>query len=81
MTNPLAASHRFLSLFMLSLAKQGQYYQIFLSQGLGMGLGLGLTFVPAISVISHHFKKKRAVVAGIALSGGSCGAVVFPIRE
>ncbi|EPS92992.1 hypothetical protein FOMPIDRAFT_60020 [Fomitopsis schrenkii] len=67
------------SLFMLSLAKEHQYYQIFLSQGLGMGLGLGLVFTPAISISSHHFKKKRAMAAGIALSGSSVGAVVHPI--
>lgn len=44
-----------------------------------MGLGLGLVFTPAISISSHHFKKKRAMAAGIALSGSSVGAVVHPI--
>jgi len=67
------------SLFMLSLAKEHQYYQIFLSQGLGMGLGLGLVFTPAISISSHHFRRKRAMAAGIALSGSSVGAIVHPI--
>ncbi|KAJ7451634.1 MFS general substrate transporter [Mycena latifolia] len=85
------------SLFMLSLAKPNQYYQIFLrsvahvareitrrtqvisSQGVGMGLGLGLTFVPTVSISTHHFKRRRALAAGIGLSGSSVGATVFPI--
>jgi len=67
------------SLFMLSLAKENQYYQVFLSQGVGMGLGLGLTFIPAMAVTTHHFRKKRALAVGIALSGSGIGAIVFPI--
>ncbi|KAK7044750.1 MFS general substrate transporter [Favolaschia claudopus] len=66
-------------LFMLSLAKPFQYYQIFLSQGLGMGIGLGLTFVPACGISSHHFAKRRALATGIVLSGSSAGSTVFPI--
>ncbi|KAJ7673544.1 MFS general substrate transporter [Mycena rosella] len=67
------------SVFMLSLAKPNQYYQIFLSQGVGQGLGLGLTFVPTVSINVHHFKRRRALAAGIGLSGSSVGATVFPI--
>ncbi|KAJ7906291.1 MFS general substrate transporter [Mycena leptocephala] len=67
------------SLFMLSLAKPFQYYQIFLSQGLGMGIGLGLTFVPACAITSHHFQKRRALATGIVLSGTSAGSTIFPI--
>ncbi|KAF8071740.1 MFS general substrate transporter [Lyophyllum atratum] len=68
-----------LSLFMLSLAQPQQYYQVFLSQGVGMGLGIGLTFVPTISILVHHFERHRALASGIALSGSSIGAVIFPI--
>lgn len=53
--------------------------QIFLSQGLGMGLGLGMTFTPTVGIISHHFTRRRGLASAIAMSGGSCGAVVFPI--
>ncbi|KAK7030679.1 MFS general substrate transporter [Favolaschia claudopus] len=67
------------SLFMLSLAKPFQYYQIFLSQGLGMGIGLGLTFVPTMSITVHYFNKRRGLASGIALSGSAVGATVFPI--
>ncbi|KAJ7126212.1 major facilitator superfamily domain-containing protein [Mycena epipterygia] len=62
------------SLFMLSLAKP-------FHQGLGMGIGLGLTFVPAVSITSHHFAKRRSLATGIALSGSSVGATIFPISN
>lgn len=53
--------------------------QVLLSQGLGMGLGLGMIFTPTVGIISHHFTRRRGLASAIALSGGSCGAVVFPI--
>ncbi|KAJ7163767.1 MFS general substrate transporter [Mycena filopes] len=68
-----------ISIFMLSLAKPLKYYQIFLSQGIGMGIGLGFTFVPTISITVHHFAKRRGLASGVALSGSSIGATVFPI--
>ncbi|KAG6832806.1 hypothetical protein H0H92_009425 [Tricholoma furcatifolium] len=55
------------------------YLQVFLTQGVGMGIGLGLTFVPSISILVLHFEQRRALASGIALSGSSVGAVVFPI--
>ncbi|KAF7371230.1 MFS general substrate transporter [Mycena sanguinolenta] len=67
------------SVFMLSLAKPGQYYQIFLAQGVGMGMGLGLTFLPTLGIVVHHFSRKRGLASGIVLSGSSCGATIFPI--
>jgi MFS family permease len=67
------------SLFMLSLSKPEKYYQVFLSQGVGMGLGLGFTFVPTISILIHHFHRRKALATGIALSGTSTGALIFPI--
>lgn len=67
------------SIFMLSLAKPGQYYQVFLAQAVGMGIGLGMTFLPSLSIVSHHFKKRRALAVGIVISGSSAGGIVFPI--
>ncbi|CCL98733.1 uncharacterized protein FIBRA_00738 [Fibroporia radiculosa] len=66
-------------IFMLSLAKPQQYYQVFLSQAVGMGIGLGMTFLPSLSIVSQHFKKRRALAIGIVVSGSSAGGIVFPI--
>uniref|UniRef100_A0A8H8CK91 MFS general substrate transporter n=1 Tax=Psilocybe cubensis TaxID=181762 RepID=A0A8H8CK91_PSICU len=67
------------SLFMLSLVKPQTYAHVFLCQGLGVGLGLGLTFVPAVSLTVHHFRRRMVLVTGIVMSGSSIGAVMFPI--
>jgi MFS family permease len=66
-------------LFMLSLAKPDEYYQIFLSQGIGFGIAAGLTNVPSIAVISHHFQQRRAVAMGTVAAGGSLGAILHPV--
>ncbi|KAJ7461837.1 MFS general substrate transporter [Mycena galericulata] len=76
------------SVFMLSLAKPFQYYQASIEsdlifrahQGVGMGIGLGFTFVPTVSITVHHFAKRRGLASGVALSGSSVGATVFPIK-
>jgi len=65
--------------FMLSLAKKNEFYQVFLSQGVGLGLSLGMVWVPAVTIVSHHFQKRRALAIGIVLSGSAVGAVIFPI--
>ncbi|KXN90577.1 Riboflavin transporter MCH5 [Leucoagaricus sp. SymC.cos] len=67
------------SLFMLSLAQEGQYYQVFLSQGVGMGVGTGLLFTPSTAIVSVHFKRRRSLAYGAALTGISIGALLFPI--
>ncbi|KAF7343387.1 MFS general substrate transporter [Mycena venus] len=67
------------SFFMLSICEPNQYYQVFLSQGVGMGIGMGLLFVPAVSLPSHYFKAKRSLVMGMAFAGSALGGVVFPI--
>ncbi|KZT34974.1 MFS general substrate transporter [Sistotremastrum suecicum HHB10207 ss-3] len=61
--------------FMLSLAKPHQFYQLFLSQGLGMGLAMGLIYSPSFSVISHHFRRRRSFAMGIVAGGAAIGAI------
>ncbi|TFK31637.1 major facilitator superfamily domain-containing protein [Crucibulum laeve] len=67
------------SMFMLSLTQRGQYYQIFLAQAVGMGLGQSLLFLPSVSIIGQHFKNRRALATGIAVSGASVGGIIWPI--
>ncbi|KAJ7224117.1 MFS general substrate transporter [Mycena pura] len=68
------------SLFMLSLARPHRYYEAgHCIQALGMGLGLGMVLTPSVSIPSHYFRRRRALAAGIALSGSSVGAIIHPI--
>ena len=85
------------SIFMLSLVRPEQYYQVcrsrrhpivksgitpsqvFLSQAIGMGVGQGMLFLPALTVIGRHFKRKRALATGIVVTGASAGGIAFPI--
>ncbi|MCJ1384951.1 hypothetical protein MMC17_008069 [Xylographa soralifera] len=64
------------SLCMLSLSDQ--YYQIFLSQGLGFGLGAGGIFTTTIVVGGQWFVKRRGLALGIITCGSSLGGVIFP---
>lgn len=54
---------------MLSLAKPHNYYQNFLSQGIGMGLGMGMLFLPALSITSHYFRRRRSLAMGLVMAG------------
>ena|ERR1700722_16942559 len=84
-----------ISMFMLSLVRQDQYYQVrllslpfhpphkytqaFLSQGLGMGIGQGMLFLPALTIVNHHFRRRKALATGIVVTGASAGGIIFPI--
>ncbi|KAF7416313.1 hypothetical protein PC9H_002578 [Pleurotus ostreatus] len=67
------------SMFMLSLAKRGKYYQIFLSQGLGMSIATGVMYTPTSSVVAHHFKRRRGLAMGIITTGSAVGGFFFSI--
>ncbi|KZP00473.1 MFS general substrate transporter [Calocera viscosa TUFC12733] len=66
-------------IFAQSAVGVDKYYQVFLSQGLGQGLATGLLYVPTISVIAHHFRRRRAMAMGMIVMGSSTGGVIFPI--
>jgi MFS family permease len=68
-----------LAYYMLSLAQPDAFYQVFLSQGVAAGLAQGFLFLPAVSVIAHHFKRRRSFAMGMVITGSSCGGLVFPI--
>lgn len=38
-----------------------------------------MSYVPSLAVLSHHFKKKRAIVMSIVAGGTPFGAVVYTI--
>jgi MFS family permease len=62
---------------MTSLCKE--YWQFMLAQGLLTGIANGLLIFPAMASVSQYFNKKRAAAMGLAISGSSIGAVVFPV--
>ncbi|KAJ3805190.1 MFS general substrate transporter [Lentinula lateritia] len=61
------------SVFMLSITHEHQYYQVFLSHGLGVG------FLPSLGIASHYFQTKRPLVMAIISAGAPLGAVIHPI--
>ncbi|KIK52563.1 hypothetical protein GYMLUDRAFT_233400 [Collybiopsis luxurians FD-317 M1] len=65
------------SMFMLSLSKPEQYYQVFLSQGVGMGVATGMLYMPCARVVSSHFRRHRGLVLGIITTGSSLGGFTF----
>lgn len=46
-----------------------------------MGIGAGLVFPPCTTAIGVHFRRRRVLAVGVALTGVSVGAVAFPISE
>jgi len=56
-------------LFSLSLVPPHSYYQNFLAQGVGMGIGMGLMFLPALTITSHYFQKRRSIAMGCVIAG------------
>ncbi|KAN0076916.1 Major facilitator superfamily domain containing protein [Tylopilus felleus] len=67
------------SLFMLSLTQPGQYYQIFLAQGICLGLAQGIVYVPSMAVVSHYFSRRRTLAMSLVAAGSSLGAIIHPI--
>lgn len=65
------------SLMMTSISKE--FYQFILAQGVGVGLAAGFLFTPGVSVLAHHFQRRRNLVFGIFASGASVSGAVLPI--
>ncbi|KAL7423460.1 hypothetical protein Q5752_001040 [Cryptotrichosporon argae] len=63
--------------FMTSLCKQ--FWQTMLAQGIGCGIGIGILFLPALSILSQFFMRRRAFAMGIAVTGSSIGGICLPI--
>lgn len=56
-----------------------QFWQLFLTQGVGLGIGCGFAFSPAIVIVSHWFHKKRGLALSATTVGGALGSIVFPV--
>jgi len=66
-----------LSLELASVATA--YWQLLLSQGIMFGIGASLAYIPAIGLPAQWFVKRRALVTGLASSGGGVGAVILSL--
>jgi len=68
-----------MGVFVLSFIDTSKYFQIFVVQGVFMGCGLGLAFLPSATICMFHFKEKKALMTGIAMSGSCFGAMIYPM--
>lgn len=68
-----------MGVFVLSFIDPSKSFQIFVVQGFFMGCGLGLVFLPSATICMFHFKERKALMTGIAMSGSCFGAMIFPI--
>ncbi|KAF9691274.1 hypothetical protein EKO04_010774 [Ascochyta lentis] len=65
-----------LGTFMTSLTRT--YWQIILAQGLCTGLGNGLLLTPMMTLITTYFRRRLALVMGIAACGSVTGGLIYP---
>ncbi|KAF5339776.1 hypothetical protein D9611_009192 [Ephemerocybe angulata] len=68
-----------MGVFVLSFVDPASFFQLFVVQGLFTGSGLGLLFLPSALICMFHFKEKKALMTGIAMSGSAFGAMIYPI--
>ncbi|EIW76329.1 MFS general substrate transporter [Coniophora puteana RWD-64-598 SS2] len=76
---PLAISSigYIISLFLTAECKT--FWEVILGQGVATGLFAGMLFGGAPPVVSHWFRKKRALALGILAMGSSIGGTILPI--
>jgi len=76
---PVGSFITVLSMMLLSLCKADHPYQFFLCQGIFFGIGNALVFTPALAVVGHWFKRRRAYAIGIVAAGSALGGAVYPV--
>ena len=64
-------------IYLLLLGGSTVVFQVFLAQAVGMGIGQSLLFLPSLTVIGHHFKCRRALATGIAVSVSITESIAF----
>ena len=61
------------SLLLASFAQS--YWQLFLTQGVLFGIACPIAYFPALTIISHHFDKRKGLATGLAVSGSGIGGL------
>jgi MFS family permease len=72
------ASSLFLGLGFFLMSRINTIWQLYLVFGVIIGVGMSSLFVPMISTVSRWFVKRRGIMTGIVLSGGSLGMIIVP---
>ena len=76
----LVAFGTFILPFGLMMASiSSKFWHLILAQGVCCGLGAGSLFVPSVAILPQYFRQKRGLANGLAATGSSIGAVVYPI--
>ncbi|KAG2106782.1 MFS general substrate transporter [Suillus discolor] len=61
------------------IAECTQFWQLFLTQGVGLGVSCGFLFGPAVVIVSHWFSKRRGLALSLTTVGTALGSIVFPV--
>jgi MCP family monocarboxylic acid transporter-like MFS transporter 10 len=64
---------------MLSFVQPGQFWLVFMTQGLLVGLSISFGVQPALTVVGQHFKERRALAMGLVSTGSAFGGIGFPL--
>ncbi|KAJ9075310.1 hypothetical protein DSO57_1037301 [Entomophthora muscae] len=56
-----------------------EVWQLVLSQGVIVGIGSSLAFVPAVSIVSQWFDRRRGFATGICVAGSGIGGLFFSL--
>ncbi|KAF7348053.1 Monocarboxylate permease-like protein [Mycena sanguinolenta] len=67
------------ALCMLSITKPQQIYQQFLTQAILFALGAPFSFLPAMAVCAHWFKRRLAFAIGFPVGSASLGGIIYPV--
>ncbi|KAG1731101.1 uncharacterized protein EDB91DRAFT_1085213 [Suillus paluster] len=76
---PHSQSHFDLRSTLRQRAVLGQFYLVFMVQGVLVWTRMGLTYAPSIAVTSQRFSKRCTLVMSLVTSGTPLGAMIRPI--
>jgi MFS family permease len=68
-----------LGLGFLLMSRINSLWQLYLVYGVIIGVGLSGIFVPLVSIMARWFVKRRAMMAGIVVSGTSIATLIGPL--
>ncbi|KAH4421506.1 hypothetical protein HBH92_001690 [Parastagonospora nodorum] len=67
------------ALMLLSFVQAGQFWSIFLIQGMLLGFTIAFGIQPAITVVGQHFNARRSLAMGVVSTGAALGGIGFPL--